>query len=175
MTKTFSTWILACIWLQGFTQPMIDGSNFILPEDVFTYQNANPVWLGSQGLTAISGAAQVWDVSDFTSFIQSEETYVGIAATPNLYQIFFSNSTLYPASVSTHAQAVETELPVILPIEVSNAFNYYRNDDTAYVITGSAFSFQGFPIITRYDPVEELFSFPVQFGDSSSTDFSSSP
>ena len=155
----------------GFTgfacaQLTIDGLNFTNAGTVLNYESASPAWSAGQNLLVVNGNNAVWNAADWVSITQNTETYVPISGMSSIIQIFFNNNFLYPATFSTHAIAVGAEIiDLPLPIEISDGYAYFKNNETGYYNTGTSFAVQGFPLITRNDIVERIYKFPMHFGD----------
>ncbi|NEN24471.1 T9SS type A sorting domain-containing protein [Cryomorpha ignava] len=149
-----------------YAQLIIDGSNFTQAGTVLNYETASPAWTANQNLIATSGGAALWNAEDWVSITENTETYIPISGLSSIIQIFFNNNFLYPATFSTHAIAVGAEIVDLpLPVEISDGYAYFRNDETGYYNTGSSFAVQGFPLVTQNELVERIFKFPMQFGD----------
>lgn len=147
-------------------QLTIDGSNFTEAGSILNYETASPVWSLNQNLVAVSGSNAEWNADDWASLSETTETYIPLDGLSSIIQIFFNNNFLYPATFSTHATSVGADaVDLPLPVEISDGYAYYRNDETGYYNTGTSFAVQGFPLATQNDIVERIYKFPMHFGD----------
>ena len=166
MKILFTTALFVGISGAVWAQLSIDGSNFINAGTILNYETASPAWSANQSLTDIQGNNAVWYADDWVSLTENAETYIPLNDLSSLIQIFFNNTALYPATFSTHAIPVGAEIVALpLPVEISDGYAYFKNDDTGYYHTGTSFEVQGFPLITQNEVVERIFKFPMQFGD----------
>ncbi len=151
-------------------QPMVDGTAFTNAGTVLTYDMAAPAWLANFDPMAISGGDVNWNFSNFESASSLIEPYVPVTTAPAIYQFYFNNAILFPDHFSTHARNLSVEETGIeIPIELSDIYGFFRNDATGYYITGTAFSFSGFPLNTPFTSIDRVMKFPVVFGDQDST------
>lgn len=150
----------------AFSQLTVDGANFTNAGTVLNYEMASPAWSTNQNLSSTSGSNAVWNAEDWVSLTENTETFIPIDDLSSIIQIFFNNNNLYPATFSTHAITVGAEMVDLpLPIEISDGYAYFRNDETGYYNTGTSFAVQGFPLATQNDIVERIYKFPMLFGD----------
>jgi hypothetical protein len=158
-------------FLQGlFSQPIVDGSNYTTASSTLYFNTASPAWLAGLDLEAETGENLTWDFSLFQGLGEQVENFVEVSETPFLYQIYFNNAFLFPNTVATHAQSLGADLPdAELPINVSEAYGFFRNDASGYCIVGSAFSIEGLPLSTPYDTIDRVLTFPLAFGNQDSS------
>lgn len=147
-------------------QPVIDGTNFTGPGSEQVYMNLTPGTDLPFDLNA-AGENLTWDFSEFPSVDEAELAFTDINDMGIFYQLAF-NSPGNPSVLATHAlplqnPAEDFDLDLDLPIEVSDAFQFYRNDATGYYEVGLAFSVSGFPLINPYDDTDRIYPFPLAY------------
>jgi hypothetical protein len=158
------------ILLQLTAQPVVDGSNYTTASSELYYELASPTWLIELQPDAETGENYTWDYSDFQAIGEQVETFVNVSSVPFLYQIYFNNDFLYPNTVATHAQELGNAVPDLeLPVNFSDVYSFFRNDESGYYIVGTAFSIEGLPLASPYDTTDRVFPFPLHFGDQDST------
>lgn len=147
-------------------QPVIDGTDFTGPGSQLVYKNLSPGTELPFDLNA-AGEDLSWDFSDFPSLDEAEQSYTDINDMGIFYQLAF-NSPGNPAVLATHAlplqnPAEEFDIDLDLPVEISDAYQFYRNDATGYYEVGVAFSVSGFPLINPYDDTDRIYPFPLAY------------
>jgi hypothetical protein len=173
MKALYSLFLLSMISAGLFAQPVIDQNNFISAGDVFDYVQF--VESGSELVDVIpdGGESLSWDFSALPSEgIQLSDSYYPLDSTPDLFQLFFGNQFLAGENFSTHAlelAVLDFELP--LPLQVEQAYQFFRSDEEGYFITGNAAEVEGLPLISAYDTLDVVYSFPLSFGDMDTNSF----
>ncbi len=166
MKFTITLAVLLGLSTAASSQVVIESSDFTTAGTVLNYENASPDWLFSQNLIEINGQDAVWNVGDWTALSENTDAYISINALSAIIQAFFNNQFLYPTNISTHAiEILQENVDIPLPIDISDARAYFRNDESGYYNTGSSFTFQGFPLITQNATVERVYEFPLHYGD----------
>ncbi len=163
---------VALLIVLGTTQAqlVIDGSGFTQEGSVLNYESASPDWLINQNVINIDGQEATWNIEDWESITDNTESYFGLDGFGQIEQIFFNNPNLNPYTLSTHALSVGADVVDLpLPIEISNGFTYFRNDETGYYNTGLSFEVSGFPLVTQNDTVERIYKFPLHYADTDSS------
>jgi hypothetical protein len=161
---------LFALVLSLFAQPVVDGSNYTNASSQLYYDLASPAWLIGLDPESETGSNYNWDYSGFQAVGEQTETFVSVSSLPFLYQIYFNNDFLYPNTLATHAQDLGSALPdVELPLNFSDVYSFFRNDESGYYIVGTAFSIEGLPISSPYDTTDRVFQFPLEYGNQDST------
>jgi len=154
-------------------QPVIDGGSFIQAGDVFEYSQVPIDQIDESEIQLAGGADLTWDFTELLPITPPLiESYFPIDSTPTLFALFFGNEFLAGQNFSTHAlsiDALDFELPI--PVELENGYQFYRNDDEGYFITGNAVEFDGLPLISAYDTLDRVLKFPLNFGDADTNRF----
>ncbi|MCA1752154.1 MAG: T9SS type A sorting domain-containing protein [Flavobacteriales bacterium] len=148
-------------------QVSVDGSNFTGPSTQITYLTSSPGFALDFDLETAGGDLE-WDITDFESAVEQVEFYEDIADMGFFYQLVFSNPGS-PEVLATHAiESVDLEgidVDIDLPVELSDVYQFYRNDTTGYYEVGLAFSVSGFPLVTPYDDTDRIYKFPLTFDE----------
>ncbi len=151
--------------MAAWGQVTVSGDQYTHANSSNTYEQASPLWTGGAALIAQAGENQVWTLAGWEAANSAVETYVPITQAPSLYQFFFNTPFLYPSNVSTHGLEVAAgDIGAELPIEITDAFAFFRNDANGYYATGNAFSLQGLPIATPNAVVERIYPWPLEYG-----------
>ena len=157
-------------------QPTIDQSNFIQAGDVFFYDTYTNLALEEVGVITQSGADFTWDFSalGLDQELNIADTYVPLDSTPEFFEIFFGNPFLAGNNLSNLALTIDffdlgLELPV--PLTVENSFQFYRSDEEGFFITGSASEVEGLPLISTYENLDRIYSFPLNYLDADENAF----
>ena len=173
MEKVFSFILAIAISQTGFSQISIDGSGFILPGTSLNYENASPVWLLNQDLLSTDGENAVWNIGDWQFLDSASEVYGSLDTVSFVNQLIFHNQFLYPQSFSTVVLSVgQGIINLPIPIDISDAYSFFRKDETGYYNTGTSFAVSGFPLATPNDTVERIYKFPMHFGDTDASTLS---
>jgi hypothetical protein len=165
LQKSFSAVVLGAFTVYSVqAQVNIGSESFPNSNSSLGYEIASPAWLAGESLTEISGENQVWNLGDWDSVGLEGETYEPLSEAPGSYQVFFANQFFYPDHFSNLFLPV-AQLDLELPFELTDPAIFFRNDETGYYNTGSAFGINGIPVITQNEEVEQLFEYPLVFGD----------
>ena len=113
-----------------------------------------------------TGANHSWDYSMLTPLGSDGDTTVAVSATPVLYQFFFNNPILYPNHNADYAiRGQEFDVQVLT---VNDVFDYYKVDNSSFDNVGFGANINGLPSSIQRLPVDEVYSFPLNYQDSSS-------
>jgi len=165
MRTPVCTILLLFISIAITAQPVVESDSYTNANTVLFLESPNPVWLAEQSLTEQAGEDQEWDATNWLAFQESTQSYFPMDEVPTAYQLFFNSDFLYPEHVSTHGLSANIESGQNpLPIQVDDAFAFFRTDETGYYSTGTAFSIEGIPIITQNDSIERILKFPLIYG-----------
>jgi len=157
-----------------YAQVSVEGDNFTGPDSEHSYVTAAPGFTLPFNLEMAGGDLN-WDLSDFEGVTEDEELYQGIGEMGFLYQLTFDDPG-NPDAMATHAiesvDLEEIDVDVELPVELSDVYQFYRNDSSGYYEVGLAFSASGFPIITPYEDTDRIYKFPLTFDERDTSDVS---
>ena len=127
--------------------------------DTLRYSVASPV--GIPVPTQV-GANQTWDYSTLTPTRQALTRYQSVASINPLFVLTFG--------LQAYGTKVADSIG-IGPIAVENVYNYFRRNSSSFSVVGRSVEFQGLPLPANYSDPDELYTFPLQFGDVDSTTF----
>lgn len=172
--KNYTAFVLVFLSTCNFisAQVSIDGSNFTGPASEITYLSGMPGFELPFDLET-TGESLEWDLSEFDGTAQEPEIYNDVADLDFFYQLTFNDpgapevmATHYIESVDLEALDVDLELPV----ELSDVYQFYRNDESGYYEVGLAFSVSGFPLMNPYDDIDRVYKFPLTFDERDTSD-----
>lgn len=171
--KVFLLFGLALSTLAMTAQPVINSEDFTNAGDVFEYSQLPQENLSDMDVLVEGGEDLIWDFSEIsTEGIILTESYFPMDSTPELFSLFFGNPILSGDNFSSHALSINTlDLELPLPLQVENGFQFYRNDEEGYFITGNAAEIEGLPLISAYDTLDKVFSFPITYGQAEEGSF----
>lgn len=149
-----------------WAQPIVEGGAFTNGGSSLFYANASPLWQPDFDLDA-GGEDLTWDLSNFTQTTVDNEGYFPLSQLSFIYGLFFNSST-NPDNIASHVTEVATfELgdapPIDLPVEFSDIFQFFRNDTTGYYEVGLSVTVSGLPLITPYEEVDRIYTFPMAY------------
>ncbi len=111
-----------------------------------------------------TGANYTWDFSDITATGAGVRKFVSPSATP--YPFFFFGNGVFAEKAATALGGG--------PIPISDFYNFYSKQTTpvsAYVAEGVGMTFSSIPLPAYYSDKDELYLYPLEFGDRDSTTF----
>ncbi|MBX2972177.1 MAG: T9SS type A sorting domain-containing protein [Flavobacteriales bacterium] len=118
---------------------------------------------------AFTGAGVTWDMSALQPQMEAADTTVSVSATPLLYQLFFNNAFLYPQNRADYG--VKGTDFSLMAFSMSDVYDYYRADANGFFNVGFGANVNGLPTSVRRQPIDRIYAFPLEYGD---TDASSS-
>lgn len=101
----------------------------------------------------------VWDFSQLTANSQELSEYVPVGATP--YNGFFAGSYGIEL-IDTLTLGGQT---------ITSVYDFYKNTAAQFEATGRGMNFQGFPLASIYSDPDEIYEFPLDYGDRDSSTF----
>lgn len=102
---------------------------------------------------ALTGFDYTWDYSTLEPVSQRVLNYINPNQTPFLYQFVFTPAV---TNLALPAQGLD-----FFDIQVTDAYEYYKNTSTEYVRAGFAATIMGLPVPMKYTLPERLFKFPL--------------
>ncbi|HKK38295.1 MAG TPA: hypothetical protein VJ949_02635, partial [Cryomorphaceae bacterium] len=173
MRSFYSVLLFSFFSASLFAQPVIDQDNFITVGDVFEYVQYTNAATSNLEIIPDGGQDLTWDFSELVGqFVATTDSYYPLDSTPDLFSLFFGSPFIAGQNLSTHAlelAVLDFELP--LPLQVEEAYQFYRTDSEGYFITGNAAEVEGLPLISIYDTLDVVYSFPLSFGDMDTNSF----
>ena len=116
---------------------------------------------------ADTGPAHLWDFSNLVPGVEGADTMVTVGSTPILYQFFFNNALLYPQQKADFAMR-----GVSIGIQgftLNELFDYYKSNSTGYRNVGFGAKLNGLPTSVQRDPVDWIYRFPMNYGNTDSS------
>ncbi|MFU8843526.1 MAG: hypothetical protein ACNA7V_06940 [Bacteroidales bacterium] len=147
----------------GFAQIVVNQSD--MPSAGDTIRVSNSFETGGINFET-TGANQYWDFSALYAVSQQVEEFFTVQQTPWLYQLVFLTSANLAKSFEEFDQ---------LPgLELSDPYEFYRNNNTDFRYVGFGVTLNGIPIPNKYNDPDIIYKFPVTYGnqDSSMATFS---
>jgi hypothetical protein len=166
--------LFVCVFaLVCSAQPTIGSDTFIQVGDVFQYGQASLLSVESDEIQVEGGADLTWSFDEVEALgTPFTESYFPLDSTPVLFSLFFGNPIVAGENFSTHALSINVlDFEVPLPIELENAYQFYRSDEEGYFITGNGAEFEGVPLISAYDTLDRVYSFPLNYLDTDTNSF----
>ena len=129
----------------GTTQELIVGNTFTFLD----FQSAGP--------------ETTWDYSELQEFSATIEEYVNVSATPILYQFLFNSpfNEEYQASFALEGEDLELE-----GLSFTNVYDYFKVSEEQYAAVGQGITFNGIPLPSQLSPVDVIYEFPMEYGNS---------
>lgn len=109
----------------------------------------------------LTGENVNWDFSHLRPISQELQTYERAIFTP--YGVFFLGFNKYGVK--------EADSLGIGQFKFRNIYQYFQSNNGSFQVEGIGLNFQGVPIPAYYFDNDELYSFPLDFGDVDSTTF----
>lgn len=116
---------------------------------------------------ATTGAGHTWDFSSLVAGAAVADTTVSVGSTPLAYQLFFNNSLLYPehkANFAMRGPSIGMQ-----GVSLTNLFDYYKNNSAGYRNVGFGANLNGLPTSTQRNPVDWIYRFPMNYGNTDSS------
>lgn len=138
----------------------LTASNFPGSNDSLRYTNAQ---VNSVGNYTQTGANFAWNFSGLVYSSQGVREFKLAAQTP---YFFFFNPTDYGEKIADNIAAG--------PLTINNYYNYYKKQTTpinAFVADGIGMTFSSIPVPSYFSDKDELYTFPLTYGDYDSTTF----
>jgi len=129
--------------------------------EIFPFGTTTDIGLANPAAT---GEAIVWDYGFLEAELYDADTFLTVEETPLTYQFFFNNQLLYPdhrADYAVSEEALSTDV-----IDVQDPFSYYKTTTAQHSRVGAGANINGLPASIRNLPVDVLYEFPLEIGDS---------
>lgn len=134
-----------------------------MPQEDSTYTLTNASLLTSYDFSE-TGDNYTWDYSNLEAANQTMQSYIPVSDTPIAYQFLFNN----PFDDEHIADyALSTEGFDVGGFSFEEFFAFYQNDDDAHTIVGYGATISGIPVPSQTDPVDDVYLFPLEYGNTS--------
>ena len=147
----------ALISLQVIAQPSITSSSMPKAGDTLRYSTASPTSLPTNFETG--GANMSWDFSKLTPLTQTLNNYYSASKTP--YGFYFFGQIGQKTADTIGAG----------PITLTNVYSFYTNSSKVFKAEGIGYQYSGFPLASMYKDDDEIYQFPLNFGDIDTSTF----
>lgn len=118
-----------------------------------------------------TGAGSVWDYSSLVPQSQKVDTFVNTLNTDPQYYVNFN----YPGDqehFASYAQPVSPPPDFNSGFQLTDVYYYFKETSSQYTQVGFGAKLNGISISQKYDPVDVIYEFPLDFNDvSTSTSF----
>ncbi len=118
---------------------------------------------------AVTGPGHTWDLSGLNFLRQRVDPFQTVGSTPPAYQFYFNNSSQYPEHKADHAMPVDIPSTGPAMVNFEDMYDYYRNTGSQYQQVGFGARLSGFPLSVRYGPIDTIYQFPLDHGDTDSS------
>lgn len=116
---------------------------------------------------AITGGNHTWNFSFLAPDSQRVDSFVNVTSTPFAYQFYFNNLFMYPNHKASYATPVYT--PNFVPqFTVEDVYNFYKESTPEYSFVGFGAKINGVPASVKYDSIDVVYTFPMNYGDADS-------
>jgi PKD repeat protein len=141
------------------TQAQIQITSAAMPAagDTVRFSSASPIGLNLN--LAKKGASQSWDYSNLVSTGQDISQYVSANKTPYLFY-FFNQIGQKTADSFGVGQ-----------FSFRNIYSFYSKSSTVFKAEGLGYEFSSIPLASNYTDEDEIYQFPLAYGDSDVTTF----
>jgi len=141
-------------------QITVTQSDFGTSGDTIRFSLAQDIW----GLDATLGGANVtWDFSVMEPTVQKIDTLFTTAEAGFTYSFIFGNPTDPTHMASWNRLEQEIDFGGFIPVEDVRGF--YKKTSTALNYVGAGAKVFGFPLPAKADTIEQVYRFPMNFGD----------
>jgi hypothetical protein len=128
-----------------------------VPGDSLRYSNVAPIGVDYQ----LTGAGTTWDYRNLTPLSQDRDDYVYSLATP--YAFYFFGINQYGTKIADSIGGG--------PFVFTQVYNFFKSDNSTFQAEGVGFRYSGVPLAAYYDDEDEVFQFPMEYGDRDSSTF----
>lgn len=164
--KLFATLLFSLTTLLATAQITITDADMPLVDDTFRVSNAFDFGIDY----SLTGPNVTWDYTNLTPNSQDVDTMFAVAETNTAYQIFFDNWIIWPnhqANYGTRGQ----DFDLMGQLTIEDVFDFWKYDATSFRKVGYGAFINGIPTPVRYDDIEEIYAFPMNYGNVDSGTF----
>ncbi len=116
---------------------------------------------------AATGANHVWNFPNLTATTQDSAVYQTVASTNFVYALTYIDFFLNPNRANHAKPGVDIPFNNLLP--VTNPYTFYYRSATVYKAVGYGMELAGIPIPVIFSNHDEIYSLPLNFGDTDSS------
>ncbi|MFN6039259.1 MAG: T9SS type A sorting domain-containing protein [Bacteroidota bacterium] len=158
--KSFLLLTLVLLFTSAQAQAPITITSANMPSsgDTIRYSTANP-----QGInTSLTGANVFWNFDTLQYLNQDIYKYKSSLQTP--YAFYFLGLNQYGLKIA--------DTLGFGTFQFLDFYSFFNKTSSAFSAEGTGFKYQGIPLASQYSDDDEIFTFPLNFGDHDSTTFS---
>ncbi|MDQ3049707.1 MAG: T9SS type A sorting domain-containing protein [Bacteroidota bacterium] len=116
---------------------------------------------------AATGANHVWNFPNLTATTQDSAVYQTVASTNFVYALTYIDFFLNPNRANHAKPGVDIPFNNLLP--VTNPYTFYYRSSSVYKAVGYGMELAGIPIPVIFSNHDEIYSLPINFGDTDSS------
>jgi hypothetical protein len=118
-----------------------------------------------------TGASFLWDFSALQWITQDVDSFVSVSSTGPIYSVVFIDISFNPYRANMAARG--PELPSVPQVSISDVNYFYYKTASSYKLSGYGALINGISAPIPFDNKDRIYSFPLNFGntDSSDSDF----
>jgi len=150
--RIFTFLAIGCMMGLGNAQITITQTSMPAANDTIRYSTVPPAGLSLN--IQQKGPSQSWDYSKLVANRQDIYRYASANSTP--YLLYFFNQIGLKTADSLGAG----------PVMLKNIYSFYTKNSTVFKQEGIGYSFQGIPLAAQNKDDDEIYQFPLKYGDS---------
>jgi hypothetical protein len=116
---------------------------------------------------SITGPNHSWNFAFLTPDSQKVDSFIAVTSTPFAYQYYFNNIIMYPNHKASYANPVFTP-SFSTQFQVEDVYNFYKESTPEYSFVGFGAKINGVPASVKYDSIDVIYTFPMNYGNSDS-------
>lgn len=164
MKTKFSVWSACLFLLMGLAvrgQITINSTHMPGSGDTLRYSLAEAASVNTTALNS-SGANQTWDFSQLIPQSQGLNEYKLALQINPAYSLFFGLTAYGLKTFDTLNLGT---------IQLTNGYDFLTKNSSVYKAVGRGLTFQNLPVPSFYSDDDEIYQFPLQYGDNDSSTF----
>lgn len=164
MKTKFSVWTACLFLLMGLAvrgQITINSAHMPGSGDTLRYSLAEAASVNTTALNS-SGANQTWDFSQLIPQSQGLNEYKLALQINPAYSLFFGLTAYGLKTFDTLNLGT---------IQLTNGYDFLTKNSSVYKAVGRGLTFQNLPVPSFYSDDDEIYQFPLQYGDNDSSTF----
>ena len=164
MKTKFSVWSACLFLLMGLAvrgQITINSAHMPGSGDTLRYSLAEAASVNTTALNS-SGANQTWDFSQLIPQSQGLNEYKLALQINPAYSLFFGLTAYGLKTFDTLNLGT---------IQLTNGYDFLTKNSSVYKAVGRGLTFQNLPVPSFYSDDDEIYQFPLQYGDNDSSTF----
>lgn len=116
-----------------------------------------------------TGAGWSWDYSFLQPDEQKVDTFVNPLNTDYQYYFNFNNCFFDPEHCASYAQPIAPPPSFDANFQLEDVYYYYKETSSEYTQVGFGAKLNGISISQQYNPVDVIYEFPLNFGNTSTS------